>query len=158
MRTVWRLLIDDPEVTLRWMSENGRIAIGWGEIGDIRQLGASDAIAEAIRARNESHPDHAGKPATNVQHGTNSLHNFCYQMRPGDLVIVSDGSRRRGVWEVQGEYEYAEPAASPLNYQHQRLAQPSEMDPDALWLQAGGRLVEGQINYRTLGRCANEVE
>jgi hypothetical protein len=142
------------------MSDNGRIAIGWGEIGDIRQLATFGAIADAIRERNANHPDHAGKPEANVQHGAHSLYDFCYGLRPGHLVIVSGRSLRRGVWEVdrEGEYEYAEPAAAPLNYQHQRRARRTELDPDALWLQAGGRLAGGQINYRTLGRCAKEVE
>ena len=56
MRTVWRLLMD--EAALPWVSANGRLAIGWGEIGDIRQLGTFDAIAEAIRERNANQPDH----------------------------------------------------------------------------------------------------
>jgi hypothetical protein len=146
------------EAALPWVSANGRIAIGWGEIGDIRHLGTLDAIAEVIRERNAHHPYHAGRPEANVQHGSHSLYEFCYAMRPSHLVIISDGTRRQGVWEVEGEYEYVEPAAAPLNYQHQRRAQRIERDPDALWLQAGGRLADGQINYRTLGRCANEVE
>src|SRR5262245_64393047 len=125
MKTVWRLLIDQPEVTLPWMSNNERIAIGWGEIGDVRELGTLDAIAEAIRARNEDHPNHVGKPAANVQHGSNSLHDFCYEVRPGDLGIISDGSRRQGVWEVLGEYEHVQSSAAPLNYQHQRIARPA---------------------------------
>ncbi len=71
MRTVWRILIEEPEITLPWMldPDNGRIAIGWGEIGDIRQLGTFDAIAAAIRERNANHPDHVGRPEANVQHG-----------------------------------------------------------------------------------------
>lgn len=154
MTTVWRLLMD--EVALPWVLANARIAIGWGEIGDIRQLGTFDAIAEAIRERNANHPNHAGRPEANVQHGSHSLHDFCYAMRPGDFVIVSDGVRRRGIWEVEGEYQYAEPAAAPLNYQHQRCARRTGLDADELWSQAGGRLAHG-INYRTLDRCANEV-
>ncbi len=158
MRIVWRLLIEEPEITLPWMAHNRRIAIGWGEIGNIQQLSTFDAIADAIRERNANHPNHAGKPEANVQHGAHSLHDFCYAVRPSHLIIVSDGSRRRGVWEVKGRYEYMDPAAAPLNYQHQRRAHRTEMDPDELWLQAGRRLADGQINYRTLGRCANEVE
>jgi predicted Mrr-cat superfamily restriction endonuclease len=158
MRTVWRLLIDDADTTLSWMAANERIAIGWGEIGDVRHFGTADAIADAIRDRNASHPDHAGKPAANVMHGTHSLHDFCHQMRPGDLVIISSESRRRGVWEVVGEYEYADQEASPLNYRHQRGARATELDPDELWQQAGARLADGQVNYRTLGRCADPVE
>jgi predicted Mrr-cat superfamily restriction endonuclease len=157
MATVWRLLMDEP--ALPWVSANRRIAIGWGEVGDIRQLGTFDAIAEAIRERNADHPDHAGKPEANVQHGAHSLHDFCFAMRPGDLVIVSDRSRRRGVWEVLGEYEYVGSAAVPAgtNYQHQRLARQTDQDADELWSQAGGGLAS-RINYRTLDRCANEVE
>src|SRR5262249_49862765 len=116
----------------------------WGEIGDIRQLGTLGAIAEAIRVRNENHPDHAGKPAANVHHGSHSLHDFCYQLQPRDLVIVSDGSRPRGVWEVVGEYEYAPPSAAPLNYQHQRVARSVELNPDALWHRAGGGCRRGR--------------
>src|SRR5262245_36613363 len=82
MKTVWRLLIDEPEVTLHWMTSNERIAIGWGEIGDVLHLGSLDAIAEAIRERNENHPDHAGKPAANVQHGCNSLMTFVSRWSP----------------------------------------------------------------------------
>src|SRR5262245_56981746 len=114
MKTVWRLLIDEPEVTLPWMTSNERIAIGWGEIGDVLHLGSLDAIAEAIRERNENHPDHAGKPAANVQHGCNSLYDFWFQMEPGDLVIISDRVHRRCVWEVVGGYEYVEQSAAPL--------------------------------------------
>ena len=156
MRTVWRLLMD--ESALPWLSDNGRLAIGWGEIGDIRQFGTFEGLAGAIRERNTDHPDHAGRPEANVLHGSHSLSDFCYAMRPGDLVIVSAGSRRRGVWEVVGEYEYAQPGAFPLNYRHQRAASATKLDADELWHQAGGRLADGQVNYRTLGRCANTVE
>lgn len=160
MTTVWRLLME--RAALPWVLANGRIAIGWGEIGDIQQLGTLDAIAEAIWNRNANDPNHATRGNANVEHGSHSLHDFCYAMQPGDLVIVSERSRtrrgrRRGVWEVDGEYEYADPAAAPLNYQHQRRAHLTELDADALWLQAGGRLAHN-INYRTLDRCANEVE
>jgi hypothetical protein len=126
------------EAALPWVSANGRIGIGWGEVWDIRQLGTFDAIAEAIQVRNANHPLHTGKREVNVQHGSHSLHDFCYAMRPGDLVIVSDRRRRRGVWEVEGQDEYAEPAAAPLNYQHQQRARRIERDADAVWLQAGG--------------------
>ena len=158
MRTVWRLLVEEPKVTLPWMSDCQRIAIGWGEIGDIRGLGTQEAIADAIRERNETHPKHADKWPANIQHGSHSLHDFCYALKPGDLVIVSDRSCRRSVWEVVGDYEYVQRPGYPRNYQHQRLARPVKMDPDVLWRQAGGKLQEGQINYRTLGRCADGVE
>ena len=165
MRPVWRLLIEGPDTTLPWMRENGRIGIGWGEIGDTRELGTEGAIAEAIRHRNETHPDHAGRPAANVTHGTKSVYDFCYEMRPGDLAIIAVSGksserstrRRREVCEVIGDYEHVAPENAPLNYQHQRVARRCKRDPDELWQQAGG-LAEGQIAYRTLARCANAVE
>ena len=158
MTTVWRLLIQEPDITLPWMTHKGRIAIGWGEIGDIRVLETPEAIAQAIRDRNERHPDHAGKAAANIQHGTNSLYDFCFRMKTRELVIISDGTKRQSVWEVAGEYEYAQPSEAPLNYQHQRLARALDLDADELWLKAGVRLADGQINFQTLGRCANEIE
>jgi hypothetical protein len=158
MKTVWRLLIDEPETTLPWMLDHNRLAIGWGEIGDVRSFGSLDAIAAAIKVRNQHHPKHAGKPHANVQHGSTSLSDFCFRLKPGDLVIVSDKVRRRQVWEVVGDYEYVEASAAPLNYQHQRQARIVAMDPDALWRRAGGKLCPGEINYRTLGQCAKGVE
>jgi predicted Mrr-cat superfamily restriction endonuclease len=155
MTTVWRLLIEEPDVTLPWMRANGRIAIGWGEIGDVSQYSLAD-IADAIRDRNEEHPDHEGKPEANVQHGSHSLFDFCFTMEPGDLVIVSGDHRRRGVWKVAGPYQYVGPDAAPLNYQHQRKALEMPMNPDALWRLAGGRLRRG-INFRTLDRCINDI-
>lgn len=158
MKIVWRLLIENPERTLPWMLEEKRLAIGWGEIGDVRLFKSREAIAEAIRARNKHHPKHAGKMTANITHGSYSLYDFCFKMKPGDLVIISDRVRRRNVWEVVGDYEYVEPSAAPLNYQHQRTARRVNRYPDALWRIAGGKLCEGQINYRTLGQCANLVE
>jgi predicted Mrr-cat superfamily restriction endonuclease len=158
MKTVWRLLIKEHEVVLPWMIEKKRLGIGWGEIGDISKLRTIDAIVDAIRKRNESHPKHAGKHAANVQHGSKSLYDFYYTMKPGDLVIISDRGKRRHVFEVKGKYEYVEPSKAPLNYQHQRRAILTGMDPNELWQRAGGKLAKGQINFRTLGRCAEPIE
>lgn len=157
MRIVWRLLIEEPEDTLPWMSGNKRIAIGWGEIGDVRLLGSLDAIAKAIRERNENHPDYAGRPAANVQHGSHSLYDFCFTMKPRALVIISDRVQRRQVREVVGGYDYVDQSAAPLNYRHQRDARLVDMDPDDLWRRAGGAL-KGEINYRTRDQCAECVD
>ena len=157
MKTVWRLLIDEPDTTLPWMAANKRIAIGWGETGDVPSLGSLEAIAEKIKIRNQHHPKHAGKPPANVQHGSHSLLDFCFGVKPGDLVIVSDRVRRRQVWEVTGGYEYVDQSAAPLNYRHQRKARIVERDPNELWRRAGGKL-RARINYRTFDRCINGIE
>jgi hypothetical protein len=115
-----------------------------------------EAIAEAIRERNEAHPDHEGKPEVNAQHGSHSLYDFCFTMQPGDLVIIGDGKRRRQVWEVVGGYEYAQPAAGPLNQWHHRQARKLDLNPNELWQRAGGEL-RAKINFRTLDQCAKGI-
>ena len=51
---VWRLITahEDKDAALFWTKQNGRIAIGWGNIGDIRKQNYSskEDIASAIRA------------------------------------------------------------------------------------------------------------
>ena len=51
---VWRLITHhkDKDAALFWSRQNGRIAIGWGAIGNIRDMGYSSAndITAAIRA------------------------------------------------------------------------------------------------------------
>lgn len=96
--------------------------------------------------------------AANVRYGSHSFFDFCFTMKPGDLVIVSDTTERRQVWEVAGDYDYVDATAAPLNDRHQRQARLLDMDPNELWVRAGGRLVEGQINLQTLGGCAEVVE
>jgi len=50
-----------------------------------------ERIAEKIRERNEE-PAHEGRPEANVQHGSHSLYDFCFTMKPGDLVINKEGT------------------------------------------------------------------
>ena len=51
---VWRLITHhtDPEHTLQWTKKTGRIAIGWGRIGDIKKQGYASAqkISRSITA------------------------------------------------------------------------------------------------------------
>ena len=47
---VWRLITHDkdPDHALRWSLSAGRIAIGWGLIGSVEQMGSAAEIANAI--------------------------------------------------------------------------------------------------------------
>jgi hypothetical protein len=160
MTTVWRLLIEHPEIVAPWMEKNKRLGMGYGEgeIGDLRLFGSRQAMEVAILARNAHNPQHMHRAAANARLGSFSLWDFCYKMKPGDLVIIGDGTQRLKVWEVGGDYEYVvDPLAFPLNYQHQRKARTVDRNPDVLWRQAGRKLLKGQINYRTLGQCANGI-
>ena len=132
---VWRLITHhiDPEHTLEWSKKTGRLAIGWGRIGDIEAKGytSPDSISDAI---NKFYPGIGNAPQ-----GGRCLYNFCYHMQPGDLVILSTGSRRALVMEVKDGYEFkSNPKDAPMEgYQHQRKAKTLPIDPNMLWPCAG---------------------
>ena len=80
--------------------ENGIIAIGWDELGDLRELGTRPSIHEAIR-------DHWGD--ANPVMGSLACHQFANEMRPGDRVIAKKGrSALLGIGEITSEYEFHE--------------------------------------------------
>ena len=80
--------------------ENGIIAIGWDELGDLRELGTRPSIHEAIR-------DHWGD--ANPVMGSLACHQFANEMRPGDRVIAKKGrSVLLGIGEITSEYEFHE--------------------------------------------------
>src|SRR5436309_1212195 len=108
MRT-WRLIAhhQDPDSAISSFRDQGRIAIGWGRIGDLRASGvgtATDSTATIRDAYPELNNAHLGGP---------SLLRLYDEMRAGDLVIVSDGKRRRLVMRVEGEYQW-DPRPSPV--------------------------------------------
>ena len=82
----------------------GIMAIGWGEIGDLRRYASKDEMKQAMKARIA-----ADKPYTNAAHAT---WQFANEMRPGDVVFVKKGMGLlvgRGL--VCSDYRY-DPAAS----------------------------------------------
>lgn len=83
---VWRLITHhaDPGGALDWCWRNRRIAIGWGQIGNIDVEGYNSAseIADAIT---QHYPNDAGSG------GGPSLWNFYKKMQKDDLVILSTG-------------------------------------------------------------------
>ncbi|HKH94346.1 MAG TPA: hypothetical protein VKA54_21250 [Gemmatimonadaceae bacterium] len=90
--------------------EDDIIAIGWSEIGDLRQYATVDEVRGAIvKAYGRSH------------HPTNdglACFQFCREMRQGDEVFVKQGMNRvLGYGRVVGDYEYDE---SRPDYAHVR--------------------------------------
>jgi MoxR-like ATPase len=79
--------------------EEGIIAIGWSEIGDLRQYTSVEEVRAAITSA-------YGRP----QHPTNNglaCYEFCHEMRQGDEVFVKQGMNRvLGHGRVTGDYEY----------------------------------------------------
>ena len=150
--TVWRLNPHHaaPHDALQWAKETGRLAIGWGRIGDIKAQNYSpQAIFDAVK---KSYPDR--RNAGGFQH---SLHDFCYRIRLGDLVILRS-KKNLLVMEVTGNYEYKPtPEEPPIgDYQHQRRATVLAISPDELWSKAGG--VGQHSPYPPLVECRNPID
>lgn len=155
MRT-WRLIAhhQDPEAAISWFRDQRRIAIGWGRIGDLRASGARTAkdITAMIR---DAYPE-----LSNAHLGGPSLWRLYDGMRVGDLVIVSDGKRRRLVMRIEGEYQW-DPRPSPVppgDYRHWRPTVPVSEDPDKLWQRSGARVASGESIRWTLARCHGSIE
>jgi hypothetical protein len=70
--TVWRLVAHDEDVEeqLRWSLRTGRLAIGWGAIGDLRSY-APKSISEITKRISDAYPR-----ATNAHLGGPSLWDF----------------------------------------------------------------------------------
>lgn len=151
--STWRLIAHhfDAEHALRWFCADSLIAVGWGRVGDLRQHGPTgpDVITRLVR---DAYPE-----LENDRHGGPSLWRFYREAQTGDLVIVSDGTTRRLVMRVEGEYQYAETPSPvpPGDYQHQRRAIRVSADPDMLWLRCGGKVSAGENIRWTFVRCAD---
>lgn len=77
----------------------GIIAIGWGQIGDLRAFASKDAMKQMMRERID-----ASLSYKNAAHAT---WQFANEMKPGDIVFVKKGIRSiigRGV--VTSDYEF----------------------------------------------------
>jgi predicted Mrr-cat superfamily restriction endonuclease len=155
---VWRLIShhEDRAGAVAWTKKNGRIAIGWGIIGDIRahNYQSADEIADAIRVAYRTYKH----PVRNFHSGGHSLWDLYASMKDGDLVILAGTTTRELVVEIEGPYEWRE--NTPLagdNYNHQRRARVRNLNPELVWRAAGARYVEGASVYRTLIRLAKPL-
>jgi hypothetical protein len=147
----WRLIAhhNDPEPQLQAFRNLGCIAIGWGAVGDLRLTCPANAAAITQMVRN------AYPTLDNAHLGGPSLWRFFDEMQVEDLVIVSDGQRRRAVMRVTGPYIFTGQvqAAQVGGYPHRRTAVPVALDPDQLWAQCGADVAPGENVRWTLARC-----
>ena len=151
---IYRLIVHhtDKPAAIKWTRDNKRIAIGWGDIGDVAAYGSKAEIKSAIKTHyTPMHRD-------NSSSGSESLWSFCHDVQIGDLMILSGDKSRELVVKVTGDYEFV-PGASPLfgEYNHQRAIEITQYDGDKLWNAAGG-LQTGVSRYRTLVRCQNAID
>lgn len=141
---IWRLISFHeealkPQVTQRFI-DHGRIAIGWGNIGNLNQYATKAAIGEAIR-------HHYINP-TNSNIGGPSLWHMCANVQVGDLVIVDAQKAWARVVEVTSGYEWSNAQPNVVDfpdYWHQRSIIPrDDIDASQLLKVTGTRPSPGQ--------------
>ena len=99
-KKVWGIHATDDNLFLK----QGRIAIGWREMGDLTQIANSrDAVKEKLV---EVYPD-TKKGAVPV--ATGMLYRFCHEVQIGDYVVFpSKTDRMVNIGQVTGQYTYDE--------------------------------------------------
>ena len=144
----------DPEGAVAWSRKNGRIAIGWGRVGDITKYKSQSEIKEAIRS---CYP--VPQYSNNAHLGAPSLWDLCHTMQKDDLVILSGRAPRELVVEVIGDYRFiTEETPTQTDegeYYNQRTVRVTEFDPNKLWFAAGQ--APGEHRYKTLIKCARSL-
>jgi hypothetical protein len=152
---VWRLIPHhiDPFAFADWSRSKGALAIGWGQMGDLRQCDTHNE-AEMKRLVAEAHPDYSPGSKAN---GGRSLWRFYHEMQVGDLVIISASGSRKQTMRVTGYYYFVKLGDDPSHYyEHRRKAEVVPIDPNRLW-QAVGRVASGEGVYSTLVRCTRSL-
>ena len=139
---------------LDWSENTGRIAIGWGKVGDIRTMGYASRrdVSLAIRQRYSILSDSGADGAC--------LYEFCFGMKPGDLVILSREYARSLVMRIDDAYEYVyrQDRLPAADYHHQRAASVAPIHADALWRMAGDAPAPGHSLRWPLIQCRRPVD
>ena len=171
MVNVWRLMAFGEEgygpQMIQWAIDNNRIAIGWSEVGNLIQYATPAGIQKRVRdifggPRNPGGAPTAGIQLWNFRGGSYPFHARAQNgpdphrlaMRGGDLIILKTRRRSR-VMRVKGPYEYVargDETRPPFGYQHQRKAEITCIDGEALW-RAARPMLPGQNKFNALVRC-----
>jgi hypothetical protein len=152
---VWRLDAhpSDAGRAARWFTRESLIALGWGDVGDLRRRAptSSASIAGMIR---QVDPD-----SLDSQVGGHALWSFFREVAVGDLILVGDGSAGDPVMRIDGEYEWTGQVSpvAPGDYQHRRRATLTTIDGAELWAACNRRLADGQDHRWRLTRCGPVV-
>ena len=95
---VWALAPGEGARFWGGFQEKGIVAIGWDELGDLRDYGTKEGIHERIR-------EVSGK--ANPTMDSLACYQFAHEMQPGDHVIAKQGhSRLLGHGVITSEYEF----------------------------------------------------
>lgn len=151
---VWRVVAhhsEDARVvqeSLDRVHECGRIAVGWGQIGDLRTLNPAN-LSDLQHAIQAAYPH-----LHNAMNGARSLWSFLYEMRKGDLVILSKKGFKRQLFQVDGGYEFG--GSEGDDYFHQRpVREVQGLNGEEVWKRIGG-LGPGSP-YNTVIACASNL-
>ena len=126
MLNVWRLVPhhSDRDAAIIWTAKHNKIAIGWGQVGDLKDMQPESAedITAAIRAAYPKIP--------NSKHGGDSLWRLYHEMKEDDLVIIRAGTGHDVVAEVVSDYFWTpDEGGQRAGYQHMRAIEITEYDP-----------------------------
>lgn len=103
VKTIHYWVFQPGDITSKWEEcyKDGKMLLGWNEIGNIRQYSSKEEIRSELRKNNNDTNSH--------KNSVNSLWQFAYEMKPGDVVFVINGSSEvvgRGV--VTSDYKFDE--------------------------------------------------
>ena len=91
-------------------TEEGIAAIGWDELGDLRQYSSSDEVENAIQQQAQDKKRHYNDALACFE--------FSHEMKPGDFIFAKSGrSRILGLGEIESDYGYD---AERAEYRHVR--------------------------------------
>ncbi|MBD2752645.1 hypothetical protein [Spirosoma validum] len=147
---IWRLISyheeDLKENVTRRFIEHGRIAIGWGLVGDLNQYRSPEAVKEAIRKHYST--------SKNGRIGWPTLWHMRTNVMLNDLIIIDAQKPWAKVVEIIGEYEWnnQQPnVANDPNYNHQRPVRlRNDLDPEQLLQITTTRPAPGQAPHLVL--------
>ncbi|WP_221563173.1 AAA family ATPase [Alkalihalobacillus sp. TS-13] len=97
----WMIAAGEGSMLWEDFHTNNHIAIGWKELGDLREYESKADIMEALKEVYQLE----GKPHNDAH----ANYQFCYEMQVGDYVFVKRGnSHVIGYGKIVGEYKYDE--------------------------------------------------
>lgn len=128
------------------------VAIGWGDIGDLKKFKDKPAVIKAIE---ENWPDW---PAGRVMNSASQLIRFRDELAVGDRVVTYDSSKRvYHLGTIKGQYRYSKDAIPP--YENVRdVVWDGEIDRDELTVATKNRLGSTLTLFLIPVFAAEEVE
>jgi len=97
----------------------GKVAIGWNEVGSLDNFKTKDELKKAVHKTAEEIWNKEWPTRTDVPYTTKQLWAFRNEISKGDVFIIYSESRVLGIAEVEGQPEYTYEDSGPISYAHQ---------------------------------------